>query len=96
MSHRPARRWAGLALALAVAVALTGCARKSSPRAAGGMDDDPGPIPATQVVASARTMQHPLVGKAAPAWTLKDPAGRPHALKDFRGTPTVLVFWTTW
>jgi peroxiredoxin len=36
------------------------------------------------------------VGSAAPDWTLTDPEGRPHSLKDYRGKVVVLDFWGTW
>lgn len=37
-----------------------------------------------------------LVGKPAPAWTLKDPAGIDHSLGDYRGKVLVVDFWATW
>jgi peroxiredoxin len=32
----------------------------------------------------------------APAWTLKDPYGKPVSLSDFKGKVVVLDFWATW
>lgn len=97
----PARVLPAVVLAAAVALA-SGCGAARAPGAAGG---DPGRAapgsaepraPATQVVAQARSMDHPLLGKAAPAWTLPDLAGRERSLQSFRGAPAVLVYWTTW
>lgn len=35
-------------------------------------------------------------GSIAPDWTLNDPSGKPHSLKDFRGRLVVIDFWGTW
>jgi cytochrome c biogenesis protein CcmG/thiol:disulfide interchange protein DsbE len=37
-----------------------------------------------------------LVGKPAPAWTLKDPQGIDHSLADYKGKVVVIDFWATW
>jgi peroxiredoxin len=37
-----------------------------------------------------------LVGKAAPAFTLKDLSGKTVSLADFKGHPVVVNFWATW
>ena len=36
------------------------------------------------------------VGQKAPHWDLADLVGRRMSLSDFRGTPLVLTFWSTW
>jgi cytochrome c biogenesis protein CcmG/thiol:disulfide interchange protein DsbE len=36
------------------------------------------------------------VGDPAPEWTLADPAGKTHALSEYRGRVVVLDFWATW
>jgi thiol-disulfide isomerase/thioredoxin len=38
----------------------------------------------------------PLKGKAAPAFTLDDLAGKKVSLSDFKGRPLVVNFWATW
>ena len=35
-------------------------------------------------------------GDPAPEWKLADPAGKTHALADYRGRVVVLDFWATW
>ncbi len=37
-----------------------------------------------------------LVGKGAPAWALKDPAGNEISLASLRGKVVVMDFWATW
>jgi len=37
-----------------------------------------------------------LLGKPAPAWTLKDAAGVEHSLADYRGKVVLIDFWATW
>lgn len=41
-------------------------------------------------------MQRAVVGKPAPAFTLKDPGGRTVRLADFRGKVVIMDFWATW
>jgi peroxiredoxin len=36
------------------------------------------------------------IGAEAPDWTLTDPQGRAHSLKDYRGKVVLLDFWGTW
>lgn len=36
------------------------------------------------------------VGDKAPDFSLKDPAGKDHSLKDLKGSVVVLDFWATW
>jgi thiol-disulfide isomerase/thioredoxin len=38
----------------------------------------------------------PVVPMAAPAWTLKDPDGKPVSSDQFKGKVVVLDFWATW
>ena len=37
-----------------------------------------------------------VAGSIAPDWTLSDPRGRTHALKDYRGKVVLIDFWGTW
>jgi peroxiredoxin len=37
-----------------------------------------------------------LIGKTAPAFTLKDLSGKKVSLADFKGHPVVVNFWATW
>lgn len=47
--------------------------------------------------APASARQEPsLIGKPAPAFALKDIAGKPLALADYRGKVVLLDFWATW
>lgn len=39
---------------------------------------------------------HPLEGKIAPAFTLKDTAGRKVSLSDYKGRAVIVDFWATW
>jgi peroxiredoxin len=43
-----------------------------------------------------RTNELLPIGSPAPDWTLSDPKGRSHSLKDYRGKVVVLDFWGTW
>ena len=43
-----------------------------------------------------RTIDSPLIGKAAPQFTLVDLQGNEVALKKLAGKPVVLNFWATW
>ncbi len=38
----------------------------------------------------------PWTGGATPALALRDPAGKPHKLADYRGKVVVVNFWATW
>ncbi|HYE02725.1 MAG TPA: redoxin domain-containing protein [Phycisphaerales bacterium] len=38
----------------------------------------------------------PSIGDPAPAWTLKDSAGKEHKLADYKGKIVVMDFWATW
>ena len=38
----------------------------------------------------------PWTGGATPALALRDPAGKPHNLADYRGKVVVVNFWATW
>jgi cytochrome oxidase Cu insertion factor (SCO1/SenC/PrrC family) len=44
----------------------------------------------------ALALDRPAQAFAAPAFELRDLAGRAVALKDLRGRVVVLYFWTTW
>lgn len=46
--------------------------------------------------AAQRPAPEGLLGKPAPAWTLKDPAGVEHSLADYRGKVVLIDFWATW
>jgi len=41
-------------------------------------------------------MEHPLLGKVAPNFTLKDTEGRKVSLADYKGKAVVVDFWATW
>ena len=41
-------------------------------------------------------MEHPLQGKMAPNFTLKDTEGRKVSLADYKGKAVVVDFWATW
>ena len=43
-----------------------------------------------------RAIDSPLIGKAAPSFTLRDLNGDVVALEELRGQPVVLNFWATW
>lgn len=43
-----------------------------------------------------RAIDSPLIGKAAPTFTLRDLDGEVVALEELRGQPVVLNFWATW
>ncbi len=43
-----------------------------------------------------RAIDSPLIGKAAPTFTLRDLDGDVVALEELRGQPVVLNFWATW
>jgi peroxiredoxin len=45
---------------------------------------------------SKEEMQNAVVGKPAPAFSLKTPDGRTVSLTDFSGKAVVIDFWTTW
>lgn len=45
---------------------------------------------------TAAQLEPSLVGKAAPAFALKDIAGKPLKLADFRGKVVLIDFWATW
>ena len=41
-------------------------------------------------------MEHPLQGKMAPNFTLKDTEGRKISLADYKGKAVIVDFWATW
>ena len=45
---------------------------------------------------SAAARRAEMASLAAPDFTLPDLEGRPHALRDYRGTKVFLVFWASW
>ncbi|MFT4113294.1 TlpA family protein disulfide reductase [Silvibacterium sp.] len=53
------------------------------------------PSPAAQQEATAAA-NNPLVGKIAPAFTLKDTSGKKISLADYKGKALVIDFWATW
>jgi thiol-disulfide isomerase/thioredoxin len=48
------------------------------------------------IVAAQSYQVSTLIGKAAPAWTLKDPSGKEISLASLRGKVVVMDFWATW
>ncbi len=56
-----------------------------------------GSAPSGDAAAGETTAQDiPLKGKAAPAFTLVDLAGKKVSLSDYKGRPVVVNFWATW
>jgi thiol-disulfide isomerase/thioredoxin len=70
------------------AILLIGCSRAPAPAASASGSDTPGGAPAASSPAPA--------SDPAPAWTLKDLAGKSVSLADFRGKVVVLDVWATW
>jgi peroxiredoxin len=62
----------------------------------------PTPAPATQAPAESSAAQEtdavssPLLGKPAPGFALRDLAGHPVSLADYRGKAVLINFWATW
>ncbi|MFM9995201.1 MAG: TlpA family protein disulfide reductase [Phycisphaerales bacterium] len=54
------------------------------------------PVQAQKPSARARPPAPVQVGKPAPAFSLKDPSAKVHALADYKGKVVVLDFWATW
>jgi peroxiredoxin len=60
------------------------------------------PAPAQQVAAEPSAAQEidavasPLLGKSAPGFALRDLAGHPVSLADYRGKAVLINFWATW
>lgn len=83
--HSTAGKWIGLSAGIAAGLAvLAGLAPQ--PKKDGAAPKD----------SAAHAGGLLAVGSKAPDWTLKDPAGKDHSLKELKGSVVVMDFWATW
>jgi len=82
-------------LPAAMLVLLGGCDRQSQPAPQANVGDA-APAAAPSGPEAAGTLDITQRGKAAPAETFLDPAGKPVTLASFKGKPVLVNLWATW